>query len=94
VLQGGYTNTWLLCLLCRSTEVDGISESDTSSYDALDDLTNYRLPRRQHWSNKTQFVLACVGYCVGLGNLWRFPYLCYKSGGGKLFVLLIESTII
>lgn len=48
-----------------------------------DDSGDYRQPRRPHWANKMQFVLACIGYSVGLGNLWRFPYLCYKSGGGE-----------
>lgn len=45
------------------------------------DIDNLK-PRKQHWANKMQFVLACIGYSVGLGNVWRFPYLAYKSGGG------------
>lgn len=35
------------------------------------------------WGNKAQSVLAMLGFSVGFGNVWRFPYLCQKNGGGK-----------
>lgn len=41
---------------------------------------------RPKWDNKAQYILTCVGFCIGLGNVWRFPYLCQSHGGGELFL--------
>ncbi|XP_020802214.1 sodium- and chloride-dependent GABA transporter ine isoform X4 [Drosophila serrata] len=60
-------------------------DDDDSYLDMSDEAANLK-PRQQHWANKMQFVLACIGYSVGLGNVWRFPYMCYKSGGGVFLV--------
>ena len=38
---------------------------------------------RLRWDNKVQFILATIGFAVGLGNVWRFPYLVQKNGGGN-----------
>ncbi|XP_042360252.1 sodium- and chloride-dependent betaine transporter-like [Plectropomus leopardus] len=41
-----------------------------------------KMKKREQWTRKREFILAAAGNVVGLGNVWGFPYLCYKNGGG------------
>lgn len=38
---------------------------------------------RGYWGNKAEFILTVMGAIIGPGNVWRFPYLCYRNGGGE-----------
>lgn len=48
-----------------------------------DDVEGGGEDARGSWGNKLGFILTCISFSVGLGNVWRFPYLCYKNGGGE-----------
>ncbi|XP_004076748.3 sodium- and chloride-dependent GABA transporter ine [Oryzias latipes] len=49
---------------------------------------------RPTWSKQIEFTLAGIGCAVGLGNVWRFPYLCYRSGGGAFLVPYLLMLVV
>ena len=42
--------------------------------------------QRDAWSNHCEFFVTSLGLAVGLGNVWRFPYVCYQNGGGTFLI--------
>ena len=45
------------------------------------------------WGTRTGFLLAAVGSAIGLGNIWRFPYVAYSNGGGAFFVPYVFALL-
>ncbi|MDC7232134.1 MAG: sodium-dependent transporter [Spirochaetales bacterium] len=55
------------------------------------------MENKQQWGSRLGFILAAVGSAIGLGNIWRFPYMVYENGGGAFlipyFVALLTAGI-
>ena len=74
----------------KTTEVKHVGENIEMSASLLsgkptskDESTE---PKRPQWDNQIEFILSTLGYAVGLGNVWRFPFKVYQNGGGTFLI--------
>ena len=50
--------------------------------------------KHENWSSKSIFLLAAIGAAVGLGNIWRFPYMAGTNGGGAFVIIYLLAVIL
>ena len=64
----------------------GEHEVVTVSDKSPKDLNVIETTKRDTWGSRFEFLLAIIGFTVGIGSIWRFPILCARNGGGAFLI--------
>ena len=76
-------------LALTTADNDEIATGSKCNDSERDTASEMEVIESRTWGNKAEYILATIGFAVGFGNLWRFPYLCQKNGGGKIKLSVI-----
>ena len=52
------------------------------------------MPQQEHWKSKIGFILAAAGSAIGLGAIWKFPYVAGTGGGGAFLLIFLLFTLL
>ncbi|XP_060076525.1 sodium-dependent proline transporter-like [Ylistrum balloti] len=72
----------------KPVHVSPFDDEDTETAEGVKDT------KRGQWAHKLDSLLSMIGYCVGYGNIWRFPYFCMRNGGGSFLVAFLFILVI
>ena len=67
--------------------------NDSEGEESPEALKQKEENKREQWDNKVQFLLTLIGYAIGLGSVWRFPYLVARNGGSKYIINLVAVLL-
>ncbi|XP_071096648.1 sodium- and chloride-dependent GABA transporter 1-like [Haliotis cracherodii] len=71
-------------------------ESDQDSEELMESNKNNDKDRgeKEHWASQIEYLLSMIGFCVALGNVWRFPYICNRNGGGAFLIPFVVCLVL